>query len=788
MSIQIILFPLIFIVLFIFYRNNDKHYSLTILDAGFILLLVSEVITTIFSSYLNNSLSSLTRFVVLLFSYIFYKIIFVKFKIRKLFSFLFFFCSSALLILNLNSFLSFYNSIISEGFFELNNFKNLYEPVGMLNNTWASALLLFVPFNIIFLLGRNKLSHKIPVIITLLFNSFCIIVSFSRGVYLSLFIFVLILNLLSIGYFKFKQIILYNVIALLLFSSSAYLVKNSFLTTVSYNKTTSQKRSNSGRIAHWKHIVKLVDDKPVLGYGQKNYGLAREKIQLLEEDLRFSNRTNNTYLQILVERGLLGFSYYLIFFFIVSLIVYRNLKSKKRNKNEKIELIIIFSGLIAFLVREVTFSTLFDSDFIYFLAFYLIFLLVPYDIKITEIWLNKNKKTELLFIGLLLVSVISYLNVKRSLLISYNNKFVESYYENNTQKSLELIDRALKLSADDVDLNKHKALGLTKNAFSIDISEQNSHLLSIYNIDKDALRLSLNYLHKVLKKSPNDSGTLHNVGWIYFALDNKERAKFYFDKSLELNPFNSGFHISSVFYNIKYSNFKDASINFSKALRYSPDILESKFYLEFSKKYSLIASTAEQLAVNGIKKQLETENNLILKARLARLLLNTKPAESMQLLEEVTDSLPNLYRPWMNLAYLYNNVGDSLKAKEYFGKAIFVNKGDFLTQLYFGKYYMSKGLNEEAIVLLKKALQTYELGRTTFSNLNSSIKNLDKIPSSILLSDLQYYLKPYVNASEIFKYFENYYATQNHSEIEEYYKELSVKYKNKLYTCEEDIR
>ena len=42
------------------------------------------------------------------------------------------------------------------------------------------------------------------------------------------------------------------------------------------------------------------------------------------------------------------------------------------------------------------------------------------------------------------------------------------------------------------------------------------------------------------------------------------------------------------------------------------------------------------------------------------------------------------------------------------------NKNDFLSKLYLGKYYMSEGRDEDAIVLLKNAIKAYEHSKSNY--------------------------------------------------------------------------
>jgi len=784
----LILFPLVLYIIFRICKTSSDSFYLTYLDIGFLILLLSEIITTLNSSYVYNSLSSITRLILFVFLYVFYKNVLKK-ENNYFLNSLLYLLSTALLILTIKFFIVFYNDLTSKGFSELNDFKNLYVPLGILNNIWASALLLLIPFNLIFLLNQDKKEDKIFIIINLLLNTFCIIVSFSRGIYFSLFAFILFLNILLIKYIKSKQLFLYNIVAFLMLSLSILLVNESFITTISLNKTESQRRSTAGRVALWKHSSKLVNDKPLFGYGQDNYLIAQDKTSFTGEDIGLTFRTNNAYIKILIERGIFGLFSFIFFFLVVTAIVYKNLKSAKINKKVKIKIVILFSGIISILIRELTFSSLFENDFIYLLTFHLIFLLIPYDIKIKEFTLSKQKRKGFIIISLILIFILIFMNSKRVLVIYNNHKFIELYTKNETQKSLKFIEKALMLSPKNSTLNKHKAIALAKGAFEIDFNAKNPNLLCISNLKNDTLNLSLKYLHRVLDNRPFDSETLHNLGWVNFVLDNNEEAKYYFNKALELSPFLSQYHISMLLYNIKNNNQKDILNHLSLALRFSPDILESKFYYEFSRKYPTLAFEAKKLAVLGLEKQLEVKPSPVLKARLARLLLDEDAIESYHLLEDVTMLLPNLNRPWLYMAYLASSsIKDTVKINKFYKNSLFLYKKDFLPKLYYARYFVEEGMDERAILLLKESMKDYKLIKSNFNGQNKALSNLETVSNSYIPNDLLYLLKPQVNASEIFNFFGNYYYKQENNELSDYYKRLSLKYKNKIYKGEEELR
>lgn len=788
------IYPIIFVGFIVFFiTDKNNTFVITWLDVGFGVLLISEIITTLFSAYFFNSLSSLNRFVALLFLYVLFKRILKVFRSRYPLFLLFFFFSFVLLIITFYGFFSFKNGIVSAGFSEIDNFKGYQKPLiivknGILNNIWASALLIFIPFNMIFLMKVKKWWQKIVVIGALLLNIFGLIVTFSRGVYLSLFFFVIILNVFSLRLLTIKKLLIYNLLALLMIASSAFIVKDPFLTTVSLNKTSSQQRSTRGRLDQWKYVLDNIDEKPVFGYGQKNFRLAKGNAPLVAEDVVFTNRTNNTYLQILIERGIVGFISHLFFFWLILLIVLKNLKSKKRSREEKLEITLLFAGMAAFLFRELTFSSLFDGEIVFFLAFYLIFNLVPYDIKLKEIKFSGLQKKVLAVAGVSLVTVIILFNVRRATMVFYANKSVESYYKNEIENSLAFIDKAFKISPSDMELHNSKAIVLSKSSLEITISAENPKFLSFEKADTAILKLSLVHLNKVLEETPKNDIILQNVGWAYLALNDMKHARQYFEKAIVVNPYVGSHHVSLGLLNLYQLKIDEATKNTGNALKYSPYMLESVFFTEFLKKFPENAREAKQMAISYLTDSVQANNNPILKARLARLLMDENPTESYKLYQEVTAALPNLIRPWVYLAQLNISNGNSEQAENCYRKARFLGQNDYYTFYYLAQFYESLNREEQAAGLYKNSLSNYREIRYYAHSKYTSIPKMRTIPADYFNTGLLYFIKPKIDAAEIFWFLAEYNRKKNDFDKVLYYEELSEKYKNKVYNGSENIR
>src|SRR5690606_20456033 len=131
------LIPLVFIVLFKWYRNKEVKLNITLLDIAFLFLGAGEIITSFFSSYKQTGSNTSINIYVILFLYLAYRNFFKSIQKKILFLTVLFFLSIIIALITMFSFGFHYHGLLKENITELNNFKNLYNPLGIWNNLWA---------------------------------------------------------------------------------------------------------------------------------------------------------------------------------------------------------------------------------------------------------------------------------------------------------------------------------------------------------------------------------------------------------------------------------------------------------------------------------------------------------------------------------------------------------------------------------------------------------------------------------------------------------------------------
>lgn len=705
----------------------------------------------------------------------------------------FFIVSTVLIMVSAISFISFKNNLSSNGFTDLTQFKYLYSPLKILgNNTiinlWASALIIFLTLNSVLFIKIESKIFKFIVGSGIFINIFCLLATLSRGTYLAFFIFLLVANLSLIKRIKIRKIIFANLAILAMIVISAVIIGNSVQTTTAFSKTASQQRSTSGRIHIWENGLQMVGEKPLFGQGQKNYKLAFEKNPIVAEDTDFPVLTHNSYLQLIIERGIFGLTSYTVFVILVLFIFVKTIHNINQPRRNKIYMSLLSSGIIAFLVRDLTFSTFFFSDMIHFLFFYLIFNMIAYDIKIKSIEINEKQRLILICIVSLLILLVSVGTLYKWQAEKNNNKFVNYYHKDKINTSVQFLDKAMNILPGNFELNRHKAFSLDKNSYEIDISANHENIFMIKVHKVDSLKKAAFFYKKALEKRPNNLEILQNLGWIYMGMGNEKIAEKYFKRALEKNEYELKTLTSLFLLKIQNEKIEEAKDILVKLLRYSPSILESKLYIEFSVFFPDMVSHAKLEAIDELNKKTEKGNNYIFKARLARLLLNENPDKAKKLLCEITQNMPGLTLPWVYKGLLNSNENKMKEATSDFKKGLLLNESDLISTKYYANYLRMQSDHKNAIKFYKKALLASVQPKTIPYKKNTGIANLNEIYTSDILEDLSYNTNLMLNSSELFLYFSEYYIENNDTVRGEYYKNLSVLYNGKFYKGENVLK
>lgn len=261
------------------------------------------------------------------------------------------------------SFYVYHRNAMKIGFYDIYHLRFLYKPLGYSVNVWAEILIV--------LLGWLCVAKK-----HLLFLSFfCILLiflSFSRGAYISLMVFI-ILILLIIRQKKIKVILLASYVSA--FALTLYFFPKEMSTTLNMNQTESQKLSTEKRLnascLAWKSFQK----KPLCGYGNDNFTFAVDASLYQDSRQAMTTLPPNILVQLLVEKGCIGIM--LFCFLSFSIIRFCWLQ---RNHNR----ILFLITCIALFIKEMSLASMLSEPAIILCMLFMLAFILQGEPKLTS--------------------------------------------------------------------------------------------------------------------------------------------------------------------------------------------------------------------------------------------------------------------------------------------------------------------------------------------------------------------------------------------------------------------
>lgn len=266
--------------------------------------------------------------------------------------------AAAAVLLALYSFVMFWRSARSAGFEEIYSLRFLFKPLGYNTNAWAAVLLALLGF-----IGAAPAGRFLPVWFLRTLSGLVLLtllLSFSRGVYLSLVVLAALWWYVDRSRSKKQEVAIACAVgALILFCFP----KETF-TTLRMNHTLSQRQSAEGRIHASCAAWEAWKEHPWLGVGVGNYTLATDK-ELTKGEMRpYTSYAPNLAAQIAVEYGVVGC---LLVLFLLVCVCRRVIRRRKDKKCQ-----VVAAALLALLVKEMTLGTLVCTPVILWIVFLLL--------------------------------------------------------------------------------------------------------------------------------------------------------------------------------------------------------------------------------------------------------------------------------------------------------------------------------------------------------------------------------------------------------------------------------
>jgi putative inorganic carbon (hco3(-)) transporter len=196
---------------------------------------------------------------------------------------------------------------------------------GLIGGPNEFALYLLISFILsLYLLRFAKGRYKLSLYIGLVLTQTTFWLTYSRGAVLILIVFIPAYLILNKRFPNFKKIVAITLVSLLLFfmvgKATNYIAGTNLGAkrfTEAFSKETLFMSSKDGRIFYVKKAVEILHDKPVTGYGFATFGSAATQTYsspiYKKYGIKWNFYSDDQYIEILAETGLIGFILILIF-------------------------------------------------------------------------------------------------------------------------------------------------------------------------------------------------------------------------------------------------------------------------------------------------------------------------------------------------------------------------------------------------------------------------------------------------------------------------------------------
>ncbi|MGA3327437.1 MAG: O-antigen ligase family protein [Terriglobia bacterium] len=427
-----------------------------------------------------------------------------------------------------------------------------------------------------------------------------LVLSFSRGIYLAFAVLVIATVALmkkngSLSLRLMASICL--VVGVVVASAIAYFgVQNTVIATVG-NKTTSQRRSTTGRMVIWRETLHDIEEHPLLGIGGYADGLESLSRQRGTEYRPFTARTYNAPLEAFLSSGLLGFLSYGTFLLypIIRFITGAWISTGGIRQTQAFSL--LTGGIIALIARDMTYSSLvLDGRTI--LVTWLLAALVQDFIAIHSnevVERRMFRPPRLIFgmayiaIGLALISIFLSVPQRRSE-IQYGQGLNQLSRGDYTQ-ARRSFQNAISLQRKQPMFYAAHALA-TFRAVAALPSQPWKDLSPVTTTDEVLLREAEDDYRSALSLSKNDPTFWSNLGWVEAYLHNDAPALEAFRQAVLVDPQDSASRVGLGLCYERRGLINEALEQYAHALALSPHILDSQFFTDLKKRNPSGATTA----------------------------------------------------------------------------------------------------------------------------------------------------------------------------------------------------
>jgi len=496
---------------------------------------------------------------------------------------------------------------------------------------------------------------------------------------------------------------------------------------------TSQVRSTRGRIGIWSRSLELMLGHAWWGVGSSNAALSLLSSAEQEETTGFASRAFSLPIQILAEKGLVGFVVYSAFLLLAGWEFHRGMRSRpldapgsnaaaarvkrgRRNRKKHEDCLQLQSenahramkccfaaGLIAVLLRELTYSSLLEHTLTMAAALALAALMCatsqPEGLAI------KPVAIAIASVVLILRWPFHQINQADAMLREFYSQVASAKFS----AARESIDEAIRLWPWNARYYGWRAYIASQQLPSqcLGHSANGEHNLS--EQEKKSALAAANDYRQELRLNDRDAVAHHDLSWLEHVLGDDADAAQDWRASVEIDPDNAAFHLSYGMFLEENGSVEAARAQYESAIERTPSILDSPFFTRYRSRLPESADSIVKEAIGRLESRLGQGNDPIMEARLGKLYQSTgNLGRAGKLLEDAAQKLPNLPLVWFNLGELYEALGNQAKARTCYERARAIDSSLARPYLRIGELSLRAGDKDSAIHNLNQAVQRWQ--------------------------------------------------------------------------------
>lgn len=707
-----------------YFGGELRSHAVNLLDVSVLFLALSEIVSVLGATYQANSLPRVGEALsLLLFFYL------IRFGLKRDYQRAILFSSLSLLAfcVSFGAVFMFFmqlGRLEALGFADPTDFRHtfsLFNPTGAPVGDWMTIFITLLPFPLItFLrfksLGLERWLLLLPFLTTLA----AALVTFSRGVYVAVAVFGVTASALFWVYkvAPWKRILFFNLGVLLVLSLALSLTSllRPALTTLALFNTTSQVRSFDGRLGVWKQSAGIIRDHPWLGVGPNNFAMQYVSHKSPDAEAVFVGRAFNSFLQILIERGVLGLTAHLLLLVAFLNVARARCRAAGAATYRKAVPLLFVATYAAVVVRELSYSSMLTNQGVAVL----LWLMTAYMARDEEsegrnaptaysMTLARPALATLLTVALAALAWASERGRTQGEAETAFRSFALHLSREEYEEAGAEVERSVALAPENAYYLAGQALLHERMVRSrVPPSQLREAAATLGEGDLAHVRAAAALYRRALELNPNDDGFYHNLGWLCWYLGQPRQAEENLRKAIEIDGTIALYHVSMGLLSEYVREPEQARREYSLALQLSPRLLDSRFFADLARSSPEEAAAISAEAAASLERRLQAGHSPLIKAKLGRLYLDRdSPERAAALLTQAAEDLPSLPYPWLHLGRLYEASEDQTAARQYYARAVFLGGSEALPWWRAGEYHYGRNQMPDALRCYRGAVEAW---------------------------------------------------------------------------------